>query len=94
MKYRVLELSHEQNIVDNSEERGSRCWGMRAGRRIFRDLWLDHRSAGLGGGVGCIKDCFPHIWKCGGKRGGPNRRKAAWGVHEPQILELAKWFNL
>jgi hypothetical protein len=54
MKYRVLELSHEQKIVDNAEESGSRCWGMRVGRRIFRYLWLDHRSAGLGGGGGCI----------------------------------------
>jgi hypothetical protein len=54
MKYRVLELSHEQNIVDNAEERGSRCWGMRVGRRIFRDLWLEQRSTGLGGGGGCI----------------------------------------
>jgi hypothetical protein len=49
----VLELSHEQKIVDNAEGRGSRCWRMRVGRRIFRDLGLDQRCAGLGGG-GCI----------------------------------------
>jgi hypothetical protein len=54
MKYRVLELSHEQKIVDNAEERGSWCWGMRFGRRIFRDLWLNQRSAGLGGSDGSI----------------------------------------
>jgi hypothetical protein len=54
VNYHVLELSHEQEIVDNAEERGSLCWGMRAGRRIFRDLWLGQRSAGLGSGGGCI----------------------------------------
>jgi hypothetical protein len=56
MKYRVLELSQEQKIVYQlfAAERGSQCWGMRVGRRIVRDLCLDDRSAGLGGGAGCI----------------------------------------
>jgi hypothetical protein len=49
-----LELSHEQKTVDNAEGRGSWCWRMRDGRRIFRDLVLDQRCTGLGGGGSCI----------------------------------------
>jgi hypothetical protein len=31
---------------------------------------------------------FANILKTGGKKGGPNRKKSAWVVHEPQILPL------
>jgi hypothetical protein len=50
-----------KNIVDNAEDRGSRCWAMRLGRRIFRDFGLEHRSAALGGGGVVLKTAF-HIF--------------------------------
>jgi hypothetical protein len=59
-------------VVDNDVERQRWYWGMRGGMRIFRDLWLEERGS--------------VIWRSGGESVGPKRRKAAWGVHEPQIL--------
>jgi hypothetical protein len=44
MQYCLLELPHEQQIVDNSVERRSHCSGMWAGRMILRDLCLDERG--------------------------------------------------
>jgi hypothetical protein len=44
---------------------------MKAGWRIFRDLWLEERGS--------------VIWSSGRETVEPKRRKAAWGVHEPQI---------
>jgi hypothetical protein len=35
-----------------------------------------------------FKTAFHIFGKLGGKRGGPNKRKAAWDVHEPQILSF------
>jgi hypothetical protein len=46
----LSELCHEQRIVDNAAERGNQCCGTGAGKRMFKDLWLGQRSAGLGGG--------------------------------------------
>jgi hypothetical protein len=40
--------------------------------RILRDLWLEERGS--------------VIWTAVGERVGPKRRKAVWGVHEPQIM--------
>jgi hypothetical protein len=53
-QYCLIELFHKQQIIDNAAERGSRCCGIRGGKRMFKDLWLDQRSAGLGCGGGCI----------------------------------------
>jgi hypothetical protein len=50
MQYCLLELCHEQQIVDNSVERRSQCCGTWAGRMIFRDLWLEEGGAVIGGG--------------------------------------------
>jgi hypothetical protein len=40
----LLELPHEQQIVDNSVERRRQCSGIWAQRMIFRDLCLDERG--------------------------------------------------
>jgi hypothetical protein len=61
---------------------------MLAGRSIFRDFWLEERGAGHGI-VMLVLRLLSHIWKFGGKTGGPHSRKSAWSVHEPQILPSA-----
>jgi hypothetical protein len=48
---------------------------MQAGWRIFKYLWLEERG--------------PVIWRAGKETVGPKMRKAAWGVHEPQIPPLS-----
>jgi hypothetical protein len=53
-QYCLLELCQEQQMIDNAAERGSRCCGIGVRNRMFKDLWLDQRSAGLGGAGGCI----------------------------------------
>jgi hypothetical protein len=36
MQYCLLELCHEQQIIDNAAERGSRCCGIELGRGCLR----------------------------------------------------------
>jgi hypothetical protein len=48
MKYCLLEMSHEQEVVDNAVERGRWNWGMQAVLRLFRELWLEERGSGRG----------------------------------------------
>jgi ribose 5-phosphate isomerase RpiB len=45
-QYCLLELCHEQEMVDNAAERGSRCCGTGVGKRMFQDWWLGQRGAG------------------------------------------------
>jgi hypothetical protein len=48
MKYCLLEMSHEQQVVDNAVESGRWYWGIQAGMRIFRGLWFEEIGTGLG----------------------------------------------
>jgi hypothetical protein len=70
MKYCLLEMSHEQQVVDNAVERGRWYWGMQAGMRIFRELWLEKRGAGLRVVVFGLRTTCHSFWKQVGPIGG------------------------
>jgi hypothetical protein len=58
-------------------ERGIRCWGILAGRGIFRDLWIEERDAGLGVAVLGFKSAFHIFGKLRTKEVGPTGGRQA-----------------
>jgi hypothetical protein len=62
-------MSHEQQVVANAVERGRWYWGIWAGMRILRDLWLEERGTGLGVVVFGLKTTCHSFWKQVGPTG-------------------------
>jgi hypothetical protein len=64
----------EQQILHNAVERGNQYVGaprMWTGRKIFRDLLLDERGAGLGEVMFGFRNAFHIFGKLGEKQVGP-----------------------